>query len=160
MDQTALVDLKPPRFEEGRTFWVAGLSKQYECDNCEGIPQQWQQFCPYMEQIKGRIGEECYGVGHGADGAGHFDYMCAVEVSKDAELPPELKLLEIKKHKYAVFTHTDHISTIGRTWNTILTKWLAESGFEYSMAPNFELIGENFNGETGLGGVEIWIPIE
>ena len=160
MDKSSIVELQPPRIVEGRSFWVAGLSQSYACDNVAGIPVQWQRFRPYLNNIKGRIGKECYGVGHGADDAGHFDYMCAVEVSRDAELSPELMLLEIKKHKYAVFTHTDHISTICRTWDLILTNWLAESDFKYAKAPNFERMDENFDATTGLGGLEIWIPIE
>jgi len=160
MDKTILVDLQPPRIEEGRSFWVAGISQQYPCDNVTGIPEQWQRLCPYLDKLSCRIGEECYGVGHGADDAGHFDYMCAVEVSEDGELPPEFVRVQIKEQKYAVFTHTEHISTIGRTWNEILTKWLPASGYEYARVPNFELIGKDFDGETGLGGVEIWIPIK
>ena len=44
--------------------------------------------------------------------------------------------------------------------NTIWSKWLPESGYEAADAPTFERYGEEFDGVTGLGGVEIWLPIK
>lgn len=63
-------------------------------------------------------------------------------------------------HRYAVFTHREHVSTIRRTHNTIWNDWLPESGFEAADAPSFERYGEEFDGATGFGGVEIWLPID
>jgi AraC family transcriptional regulator len=41
-------------------------------------------------------------------------------------------------------------------WN----KWIPQSGLKVVAAPSFERYGPEFNPKTGLGGVEIWIPIE
>ncbi|MBS1989220.1 MAG: AraC family transcriptional regulator [Cyanobacteria bacterium SZAS LIN-3] len=160
MNEATLIDLEEPRFEEGRAFLMAGIAERYPCDDCAAIPAQWQRFTPYLGTIKGQIGRVSYGVGFNGDGQGNFDYMCAVEVSEDAELPDGFTRLEIKPQKYAVFTHRGHISTIANTWNTIWNKWLPQSGYEYALAPNMERVGEDFNGETGLGSLEIWIPIK
>jgi AraC family transcriptional regulator len=43
---------------------------------------------------------------------------------------------------------------------SIWTKWLPESGYESVDAPYFEYYGEDFDGRTGLGGFQIWIPIK
>jgi len=59
-----------------------------------------------------------------------------------------------------VFTHAGHVSTIRRTHNTTCARWLPQSGHEVADAPHFERYGENFDGATGLGGMEIWLPIE
>jgi AraC family transcriptional regulator len=42
---------------------------------------------------------------------------------------------------------------------TIWNKWLPSSGHEVADAPDFELYGESFNSRTGVGTVEIWLPI-
>jgi AraC family transcriptional regulator len=66
----------------------------------------------------------------------------------------------IAAQKYAVFSHREHISTIRSTLNTIWNKWLPESGLEVVDAPDFERYGEGFDTRTGVGGLEIWIPIK
>jgi hypothetical protein len=53
-----------------------------------------------------------------------------------------------------------HISAIRRTVCTIWTKWLPDSGHEVVDAPSFERFGEAFDFRTGMGGLEIWIPIK
>ena len=42
----------------------------------------------------------------------------------------------------------------------IWTKWLPELGFEAVDAPYLEYYGEEFDGRTGMGGYQIWIPIK
>ena len=41
-------------------------------------------------------------------------------------------------------------------WN----KWIPNSGLKPAAAQAFERYGPDFNPQTKLGGVEIWIPIE
>ena len=159
MDESMLTTLEPPRFENGKTLLIAGLSERYDCDSSKAIPAQWQRFMPYIGNIPGQIGRTAYGVCCNSDEEGNFDYICGVEVSDFSELPPELARLRIPARRYAVFTHRDHISTIRRTVNTIWNKWLPESGYEVADAPDFERYGPEFNPETGTGGVEIWIPL-
>jgi AraC family transcriptional regulator len=59
-----------------------------------------------------------------------------------------------------VFTHADHISTIRRTVNTIWNRWLPQSGMKVADAPNFERYDERFDASTGVGGLEIWVPVK
>jgi len=159
MDERMLTTLEPPRFENGKTQLIAGLSERYDGDSSKAIPAQWQRFMPYIGNIPGQIGRTAYGVCCNSDEEGNFDYICGVEVADFSELPPELARLRIAARRYAVFTHRDHISTIRRTVNTIWNKWLPESGYEVADAPDFERYGPEFNPETGTGGVEIWIPL-
>jgi AraC family transcriptional regulator len=159
MDQTLLADLTPPRFESHDTFLVAGLSERYDCKTNKAIPAQWQRFVPHIGHIAGQIGAIAYGVCCNPDDDGNFDYIAGVEVSSFSGLPPEFGRVRIPPQKYAVFSHADHISTIRRTTMTIWNKWLPESGLEVADAPSFERYNEAFDGNTGLGGLEIWIPI-
>ncbi len=75
-------------------------------------------------------------------------------------LPSELSRVRIAAQPYAVFTHRAHISSIRRTWNTIWNKWLPESQRMPADAPQFERYTEAFNPTSGMGGVEIWLPLK
>lgn len=159
MDETLLTTLEPPRFVKGKTMLIAGLGERYNSEASSHIPAQWQRFAPHLGHVPGQIGRTAYGVICNSDDAGNADYICGVEVSDFSRLPPEFSRVRIPAHEYAVFFHRDHISTIRRTWFTIWSNWLPESGYRITEAPEFELYGEGFDPVTGMGGVEIWVPI-
>ena len=160
MDETLIADIAPPRFEKGRALLVAGLGERYDCESSKAIPSQWQRFGPHIGNIPGQIGGVAYGVCCNSDDEGNFDYVCGVEVSGFSDLPAEFARVRLPEHRYAVFTHRDHVSTIRRTVNTIWSRWLPESGLEVADAPDFERYDEAFDPRTGMGGIEIWIPIK
>ena len=109
--------------------------------------------------IPDRVGRVSYGVCCNGDDAGSFDYIAGVEVSDFSDLPREFGRVRIPEARYAVFTHSDHISTIRRTVNTIWNHWLPASGLKIAEAPNFERYDESFDPATGNGGLEIWVPV-
>ncbi|SIT36882.1 Transcriptional regulator, AraC family [Paraburkholderia piptadeniae] len=160
MEESLLAHLEPPRFVDGTPLLVAGLSARYNCESSSGIPAQWQRFNAVNGQVPGQIGQVAYGVSYNPDDSGNFDYLCGVEVADFSGLPDELARVRIGAQRYAVFTHREHISTIRRTCNTIWNKWLPESGHTPADAPNFERYSEQFNPVTGMGGVEIWVPLK
>ena len=77
-----------------------------------------------------RVGKVAYGVCCNGDDSGNFDYIAGVEVSDFSDLPRDFSRVRIPEQKYAVFTHTEHISTIRRTVNTIWNHWLPASGLQ------------------------------
>jgi AraC family transcriptional regulator len=161
MDSTALDHLKPPRFETGKALLVAGVGERCTHENGgAGIPNQWQRFHQTVANIPDRVGPVAYGVCCNGDDSGNFDYIAGVEVSDFSDLPREFSRVRIPGQKYAVFTHSDHISTIRRTVNTIWNHWLPSSGMKAADAPNFERYDEKFDPLTGNGGLEIWIPVK
>jgi AraC family transcriptional regulator len=159
MDESLLTHLEPPRFEHGKPFLVAGLGERYTCESSTAIPSQWQRFGALFGKVPGQVGRLAYGVTHNADDAGNFDYLCGVEVSDFSALPAELGRVRIVAQRYAVFTHREHISTIRRTLNTIWNQWLPASGHVPADAPRFERYSEKFDARSGMGGVEIWLPL-
>ena len=60
----------------------------------------------------------------------------------------------------AVFEHRDHISAIAGTWKAIWEHRPADSGLQALDGPALERYDEKFDGRTGLGGLEIWIPVK
>ncbi len=159
MDASLLTELKPPRIVERQAFEVAGLSERYSFETNHAIPDLWRRFVPHIGNIAGQIGAATYGVCSNGDAEGNFDYMAGVEVSGAVEAGDDLTRMTIPAQRYAVFTHDGHISDIRKTVYTIWNKWLPESEVSHVKGPDFEFYDANFNGETGSGEVEIWIPV-
>jgi AraC family transcriptional regulator len=160
MDSTLLENLKAPRFETSKPLLIAGIAERCTHENSgAGIPNLWHQFHQSVDHLPARIGKVAYGVCCNGDDAGNFDYVAGVEVADFSDLPREFSRVRIPEQKYAVFTHSEHISTIRRTVNTIWNHWLPASGMKAADAPNFERYDEKFDPATGNGGLEIWIPV-
>jgi len=162
MDSTLTESLQAPRFETGKAMLVAGVGERYNHANggTAAIPGQWQRYHQKVDEIPDRVGNVAYGVCCNGDDSGNFDYIAGVEVSDFSNLPREFSRVRIPEQKYAVFTHSEHISTIRRTVNTIWNHWLPESGLCVADAPNFERYDEKFDPATGSGGLEIWVPVK
>ena len=160
MDQTLLEKLDPPRFENAKAFCVAGIAERCTNETSAGIPAQWQRFQPYIGNVPGQIGDIAYGVIFNGDDEGNVDYLCGVEVTDFSKAPVELSRVRIPENRYAVFSHREHVAAIRRTFNTIWSTWFPDSGHEPADAPFFERYDEHFNPATGLGGLEIWIPLK
>ena len=160
MNQPILKDIAEPRFESRNAFLVAGLSARYDYETCGGgIPAQWQRFAPYIGNVPGQVGTDAYGVRFNSDDSG-LDYACGVEVSEFSQLPPELSRVRVPANRYAVFTHSGHVSAIRSTWYAIWNKWLPKSGHQLADAPDFERYDARFDARSGAGEVEIWVPLK
>ncbi len=160
MESTAFDTIAPPRFEAGKAMLVAGIGDRFNHDNGAGIPGLWQRFHQYVQSFPGRIGPVAYGVCTNGDDAGNFDYIAGVEVADFSDLPREFSRVRIPEQRYAVFSHTDHISTIRRTISSIWNHWLPSSGHKLADAPSFERYDDKFDPVSGNGGLEIWVPIK
>jgi AraC family transcriptional regulator len=86
--------------------------------------------------------------------------MTAVEVAKVSDLPKGLSQLRIPAQQYAVFRHSGHVSTLGETYSAIWNDWLPAQDRKAVNAPCLERHLETFDTRTGLGGVDVWIPLE
>ena len=160
LDETPMADLWPVRFEHGKPMLIAGLNERYTWESSRAIPAHWQRLVPYLQSFPRRIGRTTFGVPHNGDDEGNFDYIAGCEVSDFSELPTAFSRLRLGPQKYAVFAHRAHVAEIRRTFATIWTKWLPESGHEVADAPGIERFDDAFDSRTGQGGLEIWIPIK
>jgi AraC family transcriptional regulator len=157
--ESLIVELEPPRFENGRMLLIAGLGERYTFETNHGIPRQWERFLPYLGTIPGQVGRTAYGVCCNGDGAGNFDYIAGVEVSSFDDMPDGFSRVRIPAQRYAVFSHRDHVSRIRAAFYTIWNRWLPASNHEHADAPDFERYDERFDPRTGTGTVEIWLPV-
>jgi AraC family transcriptional regulator len=160
MNDTPKTPLLDPRIQDGRPMLLAGFADHFTFENIAGIPGLWQRFREHIGNIPDQVSPVAYGACYNTDDAGAFDYIAAVEVSDFASLPDSFARLRLAKQRYAVFTHTEHISTIRGTFMAIFNEWLPKSGYQNADAAPFERYDERFDGHTGMGGFEIWIPIK
>jgi len=160
MDTTPLTTLADPRFETITPLLVAGISARYQSDDIAGIPAQWQRLQPFHGTLPMQVGQTAYGVCYNFDDDSTFDYLCGWEVSDFSGLPKALASLRLAPQRYAVFRQPGHISTIRGAFAAIWSKWFPASGQTPADAPTFEKYGPDFDGETGHGGFEIWVPVK
>ena len=156
--------LEAPRFEEGKALLIAGLRRVYAPEAMNQIAAQWQSFAPHIGKIPGQIGRVAYGVGWQAPGKEDLEYLCGVEVSGFTGVPSDFTVVSLAPAKYAVFAHRDHVSKLSQTIGAVFFQWLPQSGHVAggdTDTPAFlERYSEEFNPQTGLGGMEIWVPLK
>ncbi|WP_428492873.1 AraC family transcriptional regulator [Rhodopila sp.] len=158
MDDTTKLTPQTPRIEDGRTLLIAGLSERYSFTTLAALPALWQRFREHTGHVPGQVDRISYGVCYNTDDSG-FDYLAGVEVGDLGSLPNDLARLRVAAQRYAVFTHTDHVSTVRATFVAIFNHWLPQSGHQVADAPVFERYDERFDPHAGTGGFQIWVPI-
>ncbi|HTN73590.1 MAG TPA: GyrI-like domain-containing protein [Pirellulaceae bacterium] len=152
--------LNEPRFENGPALRIAGPQQSYTPQTRQGIPAQWTKFAPHIGTLAGQVGSSAYGVCLNATKDGNFDYLTGVEVSAAAKLPADFQQAELPAQRYIVFTHTQHVSLLPQTIDAIWTKWAPDCGLRLADGACFERYTAEFNPQTGLGGMELWVPLQ
>jgi AraC family transcriptional regulator len=159
MQTTTNTCIAPVRTAQRDAMLIFGLSHAYTPQSMGGIPSQWERFLTHFGHSPTQLDKIAYGVICNMDDSGNFDYICGAEVSEFPSHPSEFVRLRIPPQTYAVFLHTDHISSVGATCSAIWNQGLPDSGYKAADSPWFERYAEEFDSCTGSGGLEIWIPI-
>jgi AraC family transcriptional regulator len=154
------VALVPPRFVAGAPLLIVGLAQRHSFGNTQAIAAQWQRFMPAYGEIPDKAAPIPLGVVTNMDEDGNFDYVCGVEVARFSGAPRGFVQLRIPAQSYAVFQHREHIAKLGATYAAIWNHWLPEHDRRAAEGASLERHLESFDPRTGLGGVEIWIPVE
>ncbi|MEO5561176.1 MAG: AraC family transcriptional regulator [Dokdonella sp.] len=153
------VALAAPRIERSATQLIAGLGCRYNGATTQGIPAQWQRLTLSLNGVS-PAGKTTFGVFCNSDDEGSFEYIAGFAVSSFSGLNASWSTIRLPERSYAVATHSGHISSIRRTWQSFTEHWLPQSGFEVADAPDFERYSADFDDTTGVGDVEIWIPLK
>jgi AraC family transcriptional regulator len=156
--------LEAPRMENGKALRIVGFREHYTSETMKNIPELWMRFAPRIGNIPGQVGRVAYGLCFNALSPDGMDYLAGVEVSSSSDLPGDFSVANIPAQKYAVFSHREHVSKLYETLDAI-HKWLPGSGLEVAGgtagAPDFfERYSEEFNPQTGMGGMEVWVPVK
>jgi AraC family transcriptional regulator len=164
MQKDPSVNVEQPRLVHGKALLVAGLRQRYNGQTMDNIPEQWQQFAAHIGKIPGQASSVAYGICWQAPDGDGIEYLSGVEVTGFAGLRSQFTVVSIPAHRYAVFAHNDHVSRLSDTVDGIFNRWLAESELRAAAGASetpdfFERYSEEFNPETGMGGMEVWVPI-
>lgn len=152
--------LAAPTFEQGEALLIAGMNESYCKETTSKVPQQWERFAPHLGTIPGQLGQDAYGVCHAFAPDCHFQYLTGVVVDPAQPLPKGFTSVNLDARRYVVFTHTGHISSLNSTFDTIWKKWVPECGLSIARGvPFFERYTPRFDPRTGMGDVELWVPL-
>lgn len=152
-------DVASARIELAGPMLFVGISGRHAFSAIQGIPAQWQRFMPSFRDIPDKCDSIPFGISLAVDQDGDFEYLCAAQVSQASALAPEFVQFAVPARRYAVFQHRDHVVTIRSTYAAIWNHWLRASGGIAFEAPILERHNRTFDPTTGLGGLEIWVPV-
>jgi AraC family transcriptional regulator len=152
------------RPENGPMLLIAGLREHYTMETAARIPALWQRLVPHLGNIPRQIGDVTYGVvSRPRNGAGGFDYLAGVEVSGVGDLPGGFATEKIPAQAYTVYPHRQHVSKLRETMDAIWRAWIAVPGHQadygLDVIERYGGYGEAFNPVTGLGDIEVWVPV-
>ena len=152
-----------PRLVHRPAFHAIGSSGQFTPATTSRIPELWERFARGpMDTVPHRRGHHTFGICADADPSAAeptFTYVAAVEVERIDDVPTGLVALTVPANRYAVFTHTGHISRLPDTVKQIWGHWLPASPYRHVPAPDFELYDERWDPATGEGEIDVWVPI-
>ncbi|VUD40422.1 hypothetical protein TDB9533_00209 [Thalassocella blandensis] len=159
--------LPRPRFENFPAITITGIEREYSFSTRGNISLQWEEFISLKTSTATLQGESiCFGVCTSAKQDG-FHYLSGVRTEENTmqnppasfSSPTAFSSIALAARRYAVFEHKDHISTLCHTIDKIWSQWVLDCGLKIAQAPNFERYTEAFNPQTGLNGIEVWIPL-
>ena len=155
--------LVDPRFENGRALPIAGLRSDFSPGAIGQVPAPWQRFVPHMPRISKRVEQVAYGMCWNSTDAG-VDYLAGMEVSACESLRAEFAVVSLPAKKYAVFAHRGQLAKINETCTAIFQWFKEHSNQRLSGAGGepcfFERYGEQSNPHSGMGGMEVWVPVK
>lgn len=161
VDATLNPKLAGPRIEDRKALKLAGLIKTFAMKDIGSIPSLWQQFNAVQGAITHTGPERRYfGSSLAFSEEKGCDYMAALEVTDVADQPKEIQTTTIPAATYAVFTQPGHITLMRPTIMSIWQDWLPTSGYVAAEAPLIEYYPPQFDGMTGNGGFEVWLPVK
>jgi AraC family transcriptional regulator len=140
---------------------IAGLREHYTATSLGDIPALWRRLTA-LGRTPGRIGTVNYAVVFlSPDGC---DYVAGCEVTGVGDLPKELTRVEVPPRRYAVFSHDGNVAMLRHTFDAIFRVWLPESGMQIAGTAAagpyaLERYGEGFDPRTGLGDIQVWVPV-
>ena len=160
MSQNQVLSIEPPRFENLGPLVIVGFEELFTAETREQIPALWQRLAAVTGKIPGQIDRTAYGVINNSHDARGFRYLAGVEIPAEAPVPEGYQVVHLEAGHYAVFTHRQHVSKLFTTMCAIYRDWLPLSKIAPADAACFERYGADFDPASGLGTIEIWLPVD
>ena len=155
MTSTAALE---PRIEQHSALHLVGTICDYafaDGDMLRALPMQWAAFGPKIPSPPSGGEPVSFGVALAAEDPGCFRYMTAYPVEPGVKPPPGMSLVTVPAGSYLVFPHHGHVSTLNETVSAACAGRRPAKGL-----PSFlEYYGPKFDPATGLGDIEVWLPL-
>lgn len=147
-----------PQIVNRQDFHVAGLLVRGNNEEGE-LTALWQRFGEHTEAFeKMAASEAAYGVIDNFDEeAGVFDYLAAVEVSGEEDVPEGMEVWRLLAQNYAVFPTT--LATLKETIDQIYGSWLPHSNYHRAPGPEFEYYDGTFDPDDPSSQLYLYIPV-
>ncbi|MDO6967106.1 AraC family transcriptional regulator [Rhizobium alvei] len=160
MDKPLELSLAAPLIEQRSALRLAGLIKTFPMKEIATIPALWPAFDAVQDLIADRVSPPRYfGASLSFSEERGCEYMAALEVTSFAAQPKEINTATVPAATYAIFRQPGHITLMRPTIMSIWQDWLQNSGYQAAEAPLIEYYPPEFDGQTGNGGFEIWLPV-
>jgi AraC family transcriptional regulator len=152
--------IQPTHFADVHARRFAGLEGHFTFATISEIPQLWTRFAPHIGSVPGQTDGVVYGLCYEMNDKG-IQYLAAVEIKGDPELPAAFRNIGLPANHYAVFSHEGPLTELSVTINAIWHGWLPQSGKSLVDHPHMlERYDDRFDPATMTGVVEIWIPVK
>jgi AraC family transcriptional regulator len=149
-----------PTLETHPERLIAGPSQRYDMQTRARIPAQWAAYNEAEVRVASPAPEDYYGVAYGfTPTTGDFDYLCGQEIARRATLPEGFAKVTLPAGRWARFVTKGHISTMQSAWGEVYNHWSGQPGCGPVAGPSVEYYPPEFDGMTGNGGYELWIPV-
>ncbi len=147
-----------PRYEQLEALDIVGLPKNFTSETRAQIPQLWERFVKWIGHVPHQVGNETYGVIRNNDKGRGFYYLAGVAVSTRLAYPttcdwyncllPGTPCSRMLVQSVSCSKRWCHLFRVG-----------ANASDELADSACFERYGEDFDPTTGLGTIEIWLPL-
>lgn len=146
------------RIEQRPALTLVGTICDYafaDGDMLRALPMQWAAFGPKIPSAPPGEPPISFGVALPAEDPGCFRYMTAYPAAPGLKPPPGMSRIVVPAGSYLVFPHEGHVSTLHKTVSAACAGRRPAKGL-----PSFlEYYGPGFDPDTGLGDIEVWLPL-
>ena len=159
MATAAKLTLPAPRLESRDAFEVTGMADHFTFGSIPTIPALWAAMNDREDEIVS-VQPYAYGISYDTTMGEAFRYLAGYATAPGAAVPAGMTLLKVPAGNFAVFVHDGHVSQMHQTMQAIFDSGLPGAGLTAREAPELEIYDNRFDPKTGIGPVELWIPVE
>jgi len=157
-------EIMQPKIVNRPAFKAVGFSYVGKNEHGE-IGQMWGRFNQVSSAVKSINQKEgfglCFSTLEGPARPGEFEYVAALQVADDKDVPAGMVYREVPAYKYAVFTHHGKLDKLGETYQYIYHTALAQAGLtphpdKYDM----EVYDEDFKIDSDESKFYIYVAVQ
>ena len=150
-----------PKIVSLPAFTVVGM-RYYGKNQNQEISEMWGKANQRFGELKHICEDAAYGVcfTNPNTPSGEFEYVAALKVDSEKDIPEGMVLRHVPAAKYAVFTHIGALDKLKDTYNYIYQTWVPQSGVQLDGSFDFEYYNQDFQDFAPESRFYIYVPIK